>query len=175
VNKKTATIIAIVIVNIILVGTAVTLYFTVFQRNNQVEEGKIIITGLVDQQINLTLVDLELMPNITKEYTLNGNPTIIADYTGVSLGYLLVEVANITENYKVRIIAIDNYPPVSLSMVEIITTPDIIIAYMKDGEYIKSRTEGGNGPFRLIIPERYPGEWNGQLCMKYVVEINIYE
>ncbi|MHA1502380.1 MAG: hypothetical protein ACTSSB_11070 [Candidatus Heimdallarchaeota archaeon] len=75
-NKKTAIILAVVIANIVLIGTVVTLYFTVFQGDDQVEEGKIIITGLVDKQINLTLADLEAMPNITQEYILNGNPNI---------------------------------------------------------------------------------------------------
>ncbi len=174
-NKKTGIILAVVIANIVLVGTVVTLYFTVFkQGDDQTEEGKIIITGLVDHQINLTLADLKLMPNITKEYTLNGNPNIIADYTGVSLEYLIVEVANITENYNVRVISIDKYS-YSLTMAEILATPDIIIAYMKDGEYIKPRTEGGNGPFRLIIPPKFEGEFNGQFSVKYVAEIEIYE
>lgn len=173
-NKKLVIILAVVIANIVLVGTVVTLYFTVFQKDDQIEEGKIIITGLVDQQINLTLVNMELMPNITQEYILNGNPTIIADYTGVSLAYLIVEVANVTENYNVRVIAIDKYS-YSLSLNEIIATPEIIIAYMKDGEYIKSRTEGGYGPFRLIIPPKFEGEFNGQYCVKYVAEIEIYE
>ncbi|MHA1126163.1 MAG: molybdopterin-dependent oxidoreductase [Candidatus Heimdallarchaeota archaeon] len=173
-NKKTAIILAVVIANIVLIGTVVTLYFTVFQGDDQVEEGKIIITGLVDKQINLTLADLEAMPNITQEYILNGNPNIIADYTGVSLAYLIFEIANVTGDYNARVIAIDKYS-YSLSFDEIIASPDIIIAYKKDGAYIEPRTEGGNGPFRLIIPAKFEGDFNGQYCIKYVAEIKIYE
>ncbi|MHA1502379.1 MAG: hypothetical protein ACTSSB_11065 [Candidatus Heimdallarchaeota archaeon] len=63
----------------------------------------------------------------------------------------------------------------SLSFDEIIASPDIIIAYKKDGAYIEPRTEGGNGPFRLIIPAKFEGDFNGQYCIKYVAEIKIYE
>jgi len=177
VNKKTGIILAVVIANIVLVGTVVTLYYTVFQKDDQVEEGKLIITGLVDQQINLTLVDLELMPNITQQYVLVGTPTINAEYTGVSLAYLVVNVANVSENYKIGVIPIDNYPHPLLTLNDVLTHPDIIIAYKKNGEYLKPRTEGGNGPYRLIIPLGAIEDhgFNGQYCMKYVVEINIYE
>lgn len=172
-NKKTGIILAVVIANIVLVGTVVTLYFTVLHDDDQVEEGKIIITGLVDQQINLTLVDLEMMPNITREYTILGNPDIKDDYTGVPLEYLITEVANITENYRITVYALDGLARY-FYLNDIIANPGFIIAYKRGGEYLKSMSEGGNGPFRLIVPEEYNTN-NGQFCVKYVSEIEILD
>jgi hypothetical protein len=31
----------------------------------------------------------------------------------------------------------------------------------------------GEGPFRLVIPQRFPGEYNGQFCVKFVVVLEI--
>ncbi|MHA1221465.1 MAG: hypothetical protein ACTSQB_07005, partial [Candidatus Heimdallarchaeota archaeon] len=66
----------------------------------------------------------------------------------------------------------DNYS-YQLSMDEINETRDIIIACRMNGEYQATGLEGGNGPLQLIIPQRFPGDFNGQFCIKYVVTLEI--
>ena len=171
-NKKSGIILAIVIANVVLISTAVTLYYTVFKdEDNPSIEDVIKITGLVEQEITLNITNLEAMPNINQEYELLGNPNIIANYTGVPLEYLITEVANITQNNYIRVHAIDKLAR-TFTLDVIQANPGFIIAYKKDGEYLKSRTEGGNGPFRLIVPSSY-NIYNGQYSVKYVNEIEI--
>jgi DMSO/TMAO reductase YedYZ molybdopterin-dependent catalytic subunit len=170
-NKKTGIILAIIIANIVLIGTAVTLYYTVFKNDDPIIDKTIKITGLVEQEITLNLTDLELLPSINQRYIILGNPNIDANYTGVSLEYLVTVIANITENNLIRVHAIDKLAR-TFTLDEIQAHPGFIIAYKKDGEYLKPMSEGGNGPFRLIVPSTY-NTYNGQFCVKYVNEIEI--
>ncbi|MHA1123361.1 MAG: hypothetical protein ACTSPC_11255, partial [Candidatus Heimdallarchaeota archaeon] len=61
----------------------------------------------------------------------------------------------------------------TLSFDDINQTRDIIIAYKKNGEYMDGKSLDGEGPLRLIIPQRFPGEFNGQFCVKFVVVLEI--
>ncbi|MFW9924189.1 MAG: molybdopterin-dependent oxidoreductase [Candidatus Thorarchaeota archaeon] len=169
-NKKT-TIILVVAVNLILIASIIALYFTVF--NNNTNEWSLTITGEVENDVVLSIDELVTLPNITRSYLLQGNPTFTAEYTGVSLNYLITEIANITENVRVRVIAVDQYSYTFNFENDLVNNSEIIIAYLKNGEYIKSRSKGGEGPLRLIIPQRFEGEFNGQYCVKYVNTIEI--
>ena len=170
-NKKGLAI--IIIVNVALVATIVTLYFTLWRPNSSGEIGTLTLMGAIDTDIVLNVTELESLPAIEQEYTLQGNPTIIADYTGVSVYYLLTKLANLTDGtINVKIKAIDNYS-YTLTLEDFNETRNIIIAYKRDGKYMKSGSEGGNGPLRLIIPPRFQGEYNGQYCVKFVTAIEI--
>ena len=118
----------------------------------------------------MTVNQMEFLPSITQEYFINGNPPFYANYTGVSIHYLVTEYANVTEEVDIKVVASDNYA-YTLSFDEYNQSRDIIIAYKKNGEYLKDGSHGGNGPLRLIIPQRFPGEYNGQYCVKYVVTL----
>ncbi|MBN1328094.1 MAG: molybdopterin-dependent oxidoreductase [Candidatus Heimdallarchaeota archaeon] len=171
-DKKTLAL--ILIVNIVLLSTVVTLYFTIWKPNRTGVEGYLTISGDINSNIILNITQLEAMPKISQEYFIQGNPNILANYTGVSVYYLITEIANYTNpNSSFKVKAIDNYQYV-LTMNQINSTRDIIIAYMKDGEYLKSGSEGGTGPLRLIIPQSVE-EYNGQYCVKYVVLIEIIQ
>jgi len=171
-NKKVALTIVIG-VNVLLVTSLITLYFTVWRTANKGEEGFLIITGLETGDLRYTIEDLEAMPNITREYLLQGTPTFSANYTGVSLYYLLTEKANLTDgSTRVKVIAIDNYS-YTLTLDACNATRDIIIAFKKNGEYLKSGANGGNGPLRLIIPQSAVGAYNAQYCVKYVTTLKI--
>jgi hypothetical protein len=169
--KKQTTIILIVAINIILIGSIVTLYFTVWRPSQEGEEGYLTITGL-EENIKLSIDDLRSLPNTSGEYIIQGNPTFTANYTGISLYYLVTEVADITTDVSVKVKAIDNYV-YTLTLDELNTTREIIIAFWKNGQLLKSGSEGGNGPLRLIIPQRFPGDFNGQFCVKYVTILEI--
>ncbi|NHJ47623.1 MAG: molybdopterin-dependent oxidoreductase [Asgard group archaeon] len=167
--KKSTLIIIIVAINAILLGSIITLYFTVWKPEG--ETGYLTITG-IDEDIVLSISELQSLPNISKNYFLQGTPDINASYTGISLYYLVTEIANVTTNFDVKIKGSDGYLS-SLTFNEINSTRDIIIAYMKDGELLKPKNRGGNGPLRLIIPQQFPGEYNGLRCVKFVVILEI--
>ena len=177
-NKRNI-IIIVVIVNIVLAASIVTLYFTVFNGSNNLEEQwTLTITGDVEQDIvfvlNDTINELALLPSITQDYTIQESGTSIftAEYTGISLYYLVAEIANISTNVDVVIRAIDQYSR-TYNLNEIESIPDMIIAYLKDGQNIRSYYKGGTGPLRLIVPQEYEGDYNGQHCVKFVTEIEI--
>lgn len=169
-NRKTLAI--IVGINVILVTTIVTLYFTVWLPTSSGNDGFLTITGLPTEDIKLNITQLESLPNISREYYLQGSETFSANYTGVSVFYIVTQVANYTENINVRVIASDNFA-YTLSFDDINQTRDIIIAYKKNGEYMDGKSLDGEGPFRLVIPQRFPGEYNGQFCVKFVVVLEI--
>lgn len=170
-KKKTTIIITVVVINIVLIASLVTLYFTVF--NNPADEWSLTITGQIDQEIIFSIEDLMTLPNITKDYLLQGTPTFTAEYTGVSVYYLITEIANISSNVNIRVIAVDQYATTLNFENDLNTSKDTIIAYMKNGEFMKSRRRGGEGPLRLIIPQKFEGDFNAQFCVKYVTTIEI--
>lgn len=170
--KKGNIILVVVLINVILGASLITLYFTVFNQNGAKEEWTLTIKGDVEQEVTLKIEDLRAMPNITRDYLVQGTPTYTAEYTGVSLYYLITEIANITVDATIQVIAIDLFSK-SLTLDEINSTRDIIIAYQKNGDNITSHSDGGEGPLRLIIPQKLEGDFNGQYCVKFVAEIKI--
>ncbi|MEA2069729.1 MAG: molybdopterin-dependent oxidoreductase [Asgard group archaeon] len=131
------------------------------------------ITGNITYQLKSCIQQLKRYPSITQEYYLKGNPTFRANYTGVKVRYLITVIANITSTVNIRVKAIDQYSVLLNLENDLSIESDIIIAYQKNGQDIKSYSEGGEGPLRLIIPQRYEGEYNGQFCVKFVNEIEI--
>jgi len=169
-NKKTLAI--VITINVILIGSIITLYFMVWKPSRVGEQGFLTITGANIEEIKLSIKELEALPNITKNYVLQGNPTFSANYTGVSVYYLVTVIANVSENVEVKVIASDNYFNI-LTLDELNQTKEIIIAYKKNDDYIKSGNQGGEGPLRLIIPQRFPEDYNAQFCVKYVVSLEL--
>ena len=173
-NKKT-TILIVVLVNIILIGSLITIYFTVLHEpgdNNETEVWTLTIKGDIENNLVYNISELEQFTSITQEYTIQGNPTYNADYTGISLYYIVTEIANVTADCDIRVNAIDHFAYV-LTLDEVNDTQNIIIAYKKNGDYIESYYDGGEGPLRLIIPQKFSGDWNGQFCVKFVSSIQI--
>ena len=173
-NKKT-TILIVIIANIILVGSLVTIYFTVFyepEQSNNTNEWTLTIKGDIENNLIFNITELEQYPSISRDYIIQGNPTYSAEYTGISLYYIVTEIANITVGADIRVNAIDHFA-YTLTLDEVNSTQDIIIAYKKNGNYIDSYYDNGEGPLRLIIPQRFDGDWNGQFCVKFVASIEI--
>ncbi|NHJ85540.1 MAG: hypothetical protein FK734_08765 [Asgard group archaeon] len=173
-KKQYKIILIAVIVNIVLLSSLLAVYFTVWKPNLVGEEGNLTISIFNEETLVYNITQLEEFPSITEYYLLQGNPTENASYTGISLYYIITEIANITENVNVKITASDLLS-VSFNLNELSNFQNITIAYKKDGEYLKSQNQGGDGPLRLIVPQSYtyPYEWNAQSCLKYVVLIEI--
>jgi DMSO/TMAO reductase YedYZ molybdopterin-dependent catalytic subunit len=135
-------------------------------------KGYLQIKGNVNQQLNMTLNEITTIQsvNLTAQLTSSGNPQEngLFNYTGVPL-WSLLEHAGISENAtSVYVVASDAYGTV-LKVKEVKDNPKIVIAYMEDGEMIKSQSEGGYGPLRLIVgTDAFANRW-----VKWVVSITV--
>ena len=47
----------------------------------------------------------------------------------------------------------------------------ILLVYEKDGNELKGRSEGGDGPIRLIVSQEHAGTFNAQFSVKWVSEV----
>lgn len=90
-------------------------------------------------------------------------------YTGVLLSEI-IENAGIDLNDKSQVIvkAIDGYT-VALTAAEVRKDDNVYLVYKQDGEYLKGKSEGGTGPYRIVIRD----DQFGQRWCKFVVEVNV--
>jgi DMSO/TMAO reductase YedYZ molybdopterin-dependent catalytic subunit len=115
----------------------------------------LIIDGLVDSPLNLTLDDLSAMPKTTEYVELYcvDYPTVPVekgDWTGVRLGLLLEQAGASSEAVKIAFYADDGYSTdltIPMAMRE-----DIILAYERDGMPL---SEG----LRLVVPGKWGYKW----------------
>jgi DMSO/TMAO reductase YedYZ molybdopterin-dependent catalytic subunit len=120
------------------------------------------VKGAVNNPANLTLAEISSFPSITREVTLtssghqsdNGNYT----YTGVTLKEILTQTQISSNATKVYIQASDGY---GTTLTNSETENDnVFIAYLKDGSPLTLLSDGGEGPFRLIISnDKYAQRW----------------
>ena len=112
------------------------------------------ITGLVNNQTNLTLAQLQALPKTTEYASIicvDAPQTILEEgnWTGVKLSVLL-ETAGIQHGaVKIAIVASDGFSsglPVQTAMQN-----NIILAYEKDGQALSS--------LRLVVPGRWGYKW----------------
>ena len=72
-------------------------------------------------------------------------------YTGIPLKNLIEEAEiRLEDKQQVNIRAIDGYT-VALKPDEVLEDENVYLAYKQDGEPIKSKEEGGSGPYQVII------------------------
>ncbi|RBP59676.1 molybdopterin-dependent oxidoreductase-like protein [Alkalibaculum bacchi] len=90
-------------------------------------------------------------------------------YTGIPLKNLIEEAEiRLEDKQQVNIRAIDGYT-VALKPDEVLEDENVYLAYKQDGEPIKSKEEGGSGPYQVIIrKDAFSQRW----C-KFVAEIEI--
>lgn len=146
---------------VLLVIVAVPFYF--YMRQNAGTEGSLQLTGAVNNPVNITVSELKTFPQSTLQVTLTSSSNIedngIFNYTGIPVRDIL-EQADVAENAtSVYIQAADGYGT-TLTLQEVMQNENIILAYEKDGEPMKSLTEGGEGPIRLVIAtDEYAQRW----------------
>ena len=90
-------------------------------------------------------------------------------YTGIPLKNLIEEAEiRLEDKQQVNIRAIDGYT-VALKPDEVLEDENVYLAYKQDGEPIKSKEEGGSGPYQVIIrKDAFSQRW----C-KFVVEMEV--
>lgn len=90
-------------------------------------------------------------------------------YTGIPLKNLIEEVGlSLKDKDMVIVRAIDGYT-VALSIEEVLDKENVYLAYAVDGKPLRSRSQGGSGPYQLIVrKDQFSQRW----C-KFVVEIEV--
>ena len=131
------------------------------------QNGQLIVTGLVDTPLNLTLAEITDMPQTTVNATLfcvdfPGNVVEDGNWTGVKLKTLL-EMANPSADaIKVAFFASDGYST-DLSL-QTAMRDDIIVAYQNNGEDLSS--------LRSVVPGKWGYKWVSQLTRIELVDYN---
>lgn len=99
----------------------------------------------------------------------SGKKAVEHIYTGVPLIKLLQSAEiEMKEEDQINVKSIDGYT-VALRVDEVLDEENIYLSYKIDGELMKPREDGGDGPYQMIIrKDQFSQRW-----AKYVVEIEV--
>ena len=121
----------------------------------------LVIDGLVDRPLNLSVSNLLSMPSTSVNAPLycvgagTGRPVENGTWEGVRLK-LILEKAGIRSNaIKVAFYAPDGFS--TDLRIQDAQRNDVIIAYKKDGEFLKDAN--GSPDFRLVVPGKWGYKW----------------
>ena len=135
--------------------------------STDVQEGRLIVTGLVNNPLNLSWADLVAMPKTTVNATLvcvdaPRTALMAGNWTGVKLRTLLENAEVSAVAIKVGFHAADGYS--TDLTVETARRDDIILAYEKDGIPLYS--------LRLVVPGKWGYKWINQLIVIELFDYN---
>lgn len=150
-SKKIA-IVTVVVLAVILVITGVLNKKGLEQRKEMLEDAKITLKINGDEIAVATFEDIKLDGEEFEAVldTSNTEPHTYS-YTGVQIKDLLSKY-NIDLNGANAIIftAVDGYT-VAYSIDEVLEEGNVYVAYERDGELLKTRENGGRGPYQTIV------------------------
>ena len=90
------------------------------------------------------------------------------DYRGTPLMGLLDGLGVHDNATRVTVRAADGYSR-SFSISDL--DGGILLVHEKDGKELEGRSEGGDGPIRLIVSQEHAGTFNAQFSVKWVSEV----
>ena len=132
----------------------------------------LVVDGLVQNPLNLTLDEILAMPSTTVTAKLQcvgdpggGGPT--AEWTGVPLKLILDRVGFDPKAIKVAFYAADGFTT-DLTL-KTAMRGDIIVAYKQDGEFLPMDKEA-YPPLRLVVPGKWGYKW-----IKWIVHIQLVD
>ena len=119
----------------------------------------LVLDGLVQSSLNLTLDDLRAMPETTENVELYcvDYPTVAVekgDWAGVRLGLLLEQAGVSPQAVKIAFYADDDYST-DLTM-DTAMREDVIVAYERDGVPLDEK-------LRLVLPGKWGYKWISRL------------
>jgi hypothetical protein len=137
------------------------------EMNPAIPEWQLIVTGLVDNPLNLSLAEIVAMPKTTVNAALicvDAPRTVLMEgnWTGIKLRLLLEEAEISAAAIKVGFYAADGYS--TDLTVETAMRDDIILAYEKDGEPLNN--------LRLVVPGKWGYKWISQVTVIELVDYN---
>lgn len=170
-SKRTAVIIAAAIL-ILLTACIILVRLNNSGAAADAESGRITVIAGGEKAAVFELQDLQAMKRVDiKKHIASGSGD---DEDGVFSGVDLkdvIEAAGVTLTGDEKSIAVkseDGYTT-AFDADEVMADDCVLLVYEKDGELLKGRSEGGNGPFRIIAVD----DAFGTRCAKYVNAIEI--
>jgi DMSO/TMAO reductase YedYZ molybdopterin-dependent catalytic subunit len=157
---KNSTKIALLVFAVLIVAAIPLYYYT--RPDPTQPSGTLQIKGAVANPANLTYTQIAAYPSLTREVTLSSSGHHSDDgnytYTGVTLKEILTQ-AKISQNAtSVYIQASDGYGT-TLTIQEA-QKEGVFIAYLKGGSALTLLSNGGEGPYRLIISsDQFAQRW----------------
>jgi DMSO/TMAO reductase YedYZ molybdopterin-dependent catalytic subunit len=156
---------------ILLAALALSAYASVLPVSQAQSEGinfVLTISGLVSNPLNLTLSDLEAMPQITEYAALYcvdspGTPLQEGNWTGVELSYLLQQANVSSSAVKVALFAPDGFTT-DFDVNTALQNTQILVAYQKDNVSL--------GELQLVVPQHWGYKWITQPGQIEVVNYN---
>ncbi len=99
----------------------------------------------------------------------SGNPPVEHNYTGVSLKNVIKKAGvNIENKTQVIVKSVDGFTS-AYNISEVLEDDNMYLAYMMDDEPLKSKRDGGDGPYQIIVrKDQFSQRW-----AKYVLEIEL--
>lgn len=172
------TIILVISISVVIItGTGISIWLGVRNSlkdtNHPDQDWSFKVSGnIIGDDFNITIKELLNIPQHEDEYTIKTTPPyFVGTFTGVRISYLFDNIIDINPTATVvTFIAWDGYV-VSFFIAEIGNNDSNILAHSIDGEYYESYPDGGDGYLRLIMPASGPDDFNGQYCIKCVVEL----
>jgi hypothetical protein len=170
-NKSTKIITITVIILITL------LIFFLFLNRDNLDRSKHLYDGQIIEIVHMDDVfeyDFERIESL-KEYSFNaflnesGKEPVEKEYTGVLLKDILRDL-NINDYSALTISAVDGYT-VIIDKEKIEQDDNVYLTYKQDGKWLKSREEGGVGPFQMVIAK----DQFSQYWCKYVTKIEVVD
>jgi hypothetical protein len=127
---------------------------------------RLLVTGLVDNPLNLSLSELKTMPTTAENATLYcvdypGVPVIQGTWVGVKLSYLLGQAQIQPQAFKVAFQAADNYTT-DLSL-PYAFLDSVILAYENNGAPLAET-------LRLVVPNTWGYKWISQVTQIDLVD-----
>ncbi|HUT80767.1 MAG TPA: molybdopterin-dependent oxidoreductase [Candidatus Bathyarchaeia archaeon] len=174
--RKLGLILIVASVSVVAItGTGIGIWLGVKSQNflpHPDSEWSFKISGnIVGEDFNITLAELIAMPSHKDDYVIRGSTTFEAEYQGVLLSYLFEDIIDVNVSATtVTFVAIDEYS-LNFNIDELLSKDSPILAYKMDGQYLESKEDGGTGYLRLILPPESDQDYNGPLCLKWIVEI----
>jgi len=167
-KRKNRLIVGIALIAVLALAIAATLWLFLPQNPNEqpqldekFQNWTLVINGLVDKPLNLSVLDLLSMPSTAVNSPLycvgggTGYPVENGTWEGVRLK-LILEKAGVHPNaIKVAFYAPDGFST-DLTIQEG-RRDDVIVAYKKDGEFLKDKS--GSPDFRLVVPGKWGYKW----------------
>jgi hypothetical protein len=149
-----------IIIGLTIAFLVVALIVTYFVNQEDIEEKKqlnrdavfeVLYQGEVVKSFNME--EIAGMGEVTFEANLksSGNDPVPYEYTGVLLKTIFMEAGlDLEGKSSATVMAVDGYAT-ALTMEKLMDDENVYLAYMRDGELLGTKEDGGNGPYQLII------------------------
>lgn len=159
------------VVLIIVMGVFALMNREIAKEAQGVSENAEIIIKDGNSQVSLSFDEINSLEEVEFNAVLDTSDSGPKEntYTGVLLKEIIEKVGMDIEDKKQMVVkALDGYV-VALKISEVIDEDNVYLAYKLDGQPLRSKEQGGSGPYQLIIrKDQFSQRW----C-KFVVEIEL--